>query len=116
MRGLRPKVASLLAAGIGLLSTGVFFESARASEDPVLRDWTLYPAPHGIPQTPRPADYEFLKILPPLRPVPALDPAHVEAGMAPWWRDCSVHVFSEQPPGVRARAADYILALKKASS
>ena len=83
---------------IGLLVASGGPAVSNGTEELVLRDWTQYPVPHGAPKTPRPADAEFLKILPPLRPVPAFDRASREAGMAPWWRDCSVHIFSEQPP------------------
>ena len=83
---------------IGVLVVGGTLALSDGSEEPALRDWTQYPMPHGVPKTPRPPDSEFLKILPPLRPVPAFDAACLGAGMAPWWRDCSVHIFSEQPP------------------
>ena len=73
---------------------------ARSAEsgEPVLRDWTQYPVPHGIPKTPRPSDAEFLKILPPLNPVPDFDAKSRALGMAPYFRDYSLHIFLEQPP------------------
>lgn len=74
----------------------------QAAGEPELRDWTQYPVPHGVPQTPRPTDAEFLKILPPLRPVPEFDSETRELGMALWWHDYSVHLFSEQPPAPEA--------------
>ncbi len=50
------------------------------------------------PLRPRPPDEEFLKIVPPLRPIPEFSPDDVEQGMAIWWGDYSQLLFSEQPP------------------
>ncbi len=72
--------------------------SKAEGEEPELRDWSQYPIPHGAPQTPRPTDAEFLKILPPLRPDPKFDDETRELGMALWWHDYSEHIFLEQRP------------------
>lgn len=100
-----PFILGLVVAGSASLTPRAWGAESEAMNEPQLRDWTQYPMPHGVPRTPRPADAEFLKILPPLRPRPAVDAASLEAGMAPWWRDCSVHVFREQRPTDRELSA-----------
>ena len=67
--------------------------------DPQLREWRQYSVPYGETQgTTRPPDSEFLKLLPPLRKTPQFDKRSQKQGMALWWRDYSIHIFSEQPP------------------
>jgi hypothetical protein len=87
-----------LVPAIAWIATQPEMNSRAEGEDPELRDWSQYPVPHGAPKTPRPTDAEFLKILPPLRPVPEFDKQARELGMALWWHDYSEHVFLEQRP------------------
>ena len=87
----------------GILSVGILLsyggEAPVPAEGPKLREWRAFPLPAGTTRaTPRPSDAEFLKVLPPLRPVPAFDADARELGLAIWWGDPSVQVFSEQPP------------------
>ncbi len=84
--------------GLGLLVHWAPVAQSAESEESVLRDWTQYPVPHGVPKTPRPSDAEFLKILPPLNPVPDFDEESKALGMAPYFRDASLHIFLEQAP------------------
>ena len=70
---------------------------ARADADRVM-NWRQYPVPHGTPATPRPADGEFLKVLPPLRALGAVGDEAKRSGVAVWWADYGQHIFSEQPP------------------
>ncbi len=68
---------------------------------PEMKDWRNWSVPvlgDYAKITTRPADAEFLKLLPPLRTPPKFDAATRKHGVALWWGDCSVPFFSEQPP------------------
>ncbi len=68
---------------------------------PEMKDWRNWSVPvlgDYARITVRPADSEFLKLLPPLRTPPKFDAATHQRGVAAWWGDCSVPFFSEQPP------------------
>jgi len=63
-----------------------------------LERWRQYPEPMGTPKTKRPADEEFLKVLPPLRAVPKLTAEQEALGVALWWSDGTQIFDSLQPP------------------
>lgn len=89
-------IAKLLIVGI-MAVVCALCEHSRADADRVM-NWRQYPVPHGTPATPRPADEEFLKVIPPLRTLGAVDDEAQQSGVAAWWADYGQHVFSEQPP------------------
>ncbi|MSR64919.1 MAG: hypothetical protein EXS18_03960 [Verrucomicrobiae bacterium] len=86
-----------------MLFLGAMFLSCRVfAQDPAgaatkVREWDYIPR-YGGKEIPRPADEEFLKLVPPLRPVPLFAKSAQNLGMAIWWGDYSVQLFSEQPP------------------
>ena len=71
---------------------------SRAGDAPELRNWRQYPVPHGTPETARPPDEEFLKLIPPLRELGSLSDEAKQRGVVIWWADYGQHLFSEQPP------------------
>lgn len=60
--------------------------------------WKKYPEPKGTPKTKRPADSEFLKLVPPLRDAPKLTAEQEALGVAIWWSDGTRIYDSLQPP------------------
>jgi len=82
-----------------LISSTLTWGNEEGAAKPQLREWRQYSVPYGEAEgTPRPPDSEFLKLLPPLRDVPQFDKESYDRGFAIWWRDYSIHIFSEQPP------------------
>ena len=68
-----------------------------------LRHWRQYPEPVGTPETERPADSEFLKVLPPPRATPRFTAEQQQLGVALWWGDGNQILDCLQPPS----AADF---------
>ena len=66
--------------------------------DEPLRHWRQYPQPAGTPKTARPADSEFLRVLPPPRPAPQLTSEQEQLGAALWWGDGNQILDCLQPP------------------
>jgi len=89
----RPVILVLSAIGFGFL-----LAAAMPTCGEELRLWSYPPHPMTRPLRPRPSDEEFLKIVPPLRPVPQFTAEQKQRGMALWWADYSQLLFSEQPP------------------
>ena len=90
-------------AGVALVAAALclaLLTSAFADEEAASRvmEWRQYPTPHGTPETPRPPDEAFLKLVPPLKRLGALSDEAKQLGVAVWWADYGQHVFSEQPP------------------
>ncbi len=85
----------IVAAALMVLCTSL---CAQDASKPRVMNWKQFPLPTGTPDTPRPPDSEFLKVLPPLRQEPAFSAKAWELGVAVWWADYSVQLFSEQPP------------------
>ena len=81
----------------GMVVVVVLCVCSGAAEERVI-EWRQYPVPHGTPETPRPPDADFLKLVPPLREAPAFDDETTKRGVAVWWADYGQHLFSEQPP------------------
>ncbi len=82
-------VATFL-AGVGASGVG--------AEPPASGVWWYYPVAHGTLDEPLPSNAELLKVVPPLRKVPAFSKADKELGLAMWWGDYSQLIYSEQPP------------------
>ena len=89
------------APAVGLIVFLSLGQAIRGDEvpDPLLKEWRQWSIPHReVRKTPRPSDAEFLKLLPPQREEPEFDETSREHGMAIWWGDYSVQIFSRQPP------------------
>jgi len=91
---VRDRVAVTLVWTVWL---GLLIGSSAVAEERVM-EWRQYPVPHGTPETKRPPDEEFLKLVPPLRQAPAFDEESRKRGVAIWWADYGQLLFSEQPP------------------
>ncbi len=87
-----------LTAGIVLAAILGTAASLQETRGQTVTNWKRFPVPYGTPETRRPPDSEFLKMLPPLRPEPVVDAKTALQGFAPWWGDYSVQFFSENPP------------------
>jgi len=86
----------MLLLGAMFLSCRGFVPDGVAAETKV-REWDYAPR-YGGKEIPRPPDEEFLKLVPPLRSEPMFAKSAKDLGMAIWWGDYSVQLFSEQPP------------------
>jgi len=71
---------------------------AAGEEADRVMNWRQYPCPYGTPDTPRPPDEAFLKVIPPLKTLGAVSDEAKELGVAIWWADYGQNLFSEQPP------------------
>ena len=67
-------------------------------EEERVMEWRQYPVPYGTPDTKRPPDEEFLKLVPPLKELGAVSDEAKKLGVAVWWADYGQTLFSEQPP------------------
>jgi hypothetical protein len=72
--------------------------SARAQQKPKVMEWRQYPVPHGTPESPRPPDSAFLRLVPPIRKLGIVGDEAEKFGLAAWWADYGQFLFSEQPP------------------
>ncbi len=83
---------------LALSVAGLAVVSGVEAEPPEKGLWWYYPVAHGTPEEPVPSNAELLKVVPPLRKVPAFSKADKELGLATWWGDYSQLIYSEQPP------------------
>ncbi|MFH0962929.1 MAG: glycoside hydrolase domain-containing protein [Planctomycetota bacterium] len=67
-------------------------------EEERVMEWRQYPVPYGTPDTKRPPDEEFLKLVPPLKKLGAISDDAKALGVVVWWADYGQLLFSEQPP------------------
>lgn len=93
---MRPLVTKMLVVAV-MASVCVVSDLVWADADKVM-NWRQYPVPHGTPETPRPPDEAFLKLVPPLGTLGAVGDEAKKLGVAAWWADYGQTNFSEQPP------------------
>ena len=86
---------TVLFSGVLLLTSAC---PARAGDEARVMEWRQYPVPHGTPETQRPPDEAFLKLIPDLKQLGAVRDEDRTRGLVIWWPDYGQNVYSEQPP------------------